>query len=590
MTIDLTKTSGTSPPLYHFTTSAHLPRILQSGELHAMKVTPELLAYEASLYPFASKAPALRPSFELVDATTNPNRERTATVEYNREFGGSDFFDDGDMAIVRFTLEADDFTPWKQLCEAVGYKPEWIKSLAATARNRGSDPRQWFSRVEPLPLSRVVAIHTQDIFNGRDEWLPLDKDAVSYYTCGDDPRIMGVDIGKVCFWSAQSFRDGRDAYAPLKVTEARPSGAGVGLPDPGHAVIGTNLKTGETASSHVRRWPDVREEKKKPAPLAVLANPNSKPDPLADIASAFVKATPTPSPRRAEPGPATPNAQRMTTSVRYVITEDTFRRYDPDDVTAEKAELIAADMWKLPHGDEPYTLRMSMFAISEFMNRFADSDAEADARWKAAKREAVDLGREQWLDYDMRGDELIGLTRVFREHIPGNVDKRWYIENTATDLSDIRETEGLDPDSRQAWWEKGNWLNQRFVDVGMPGKELIAEGLLDILMLALMDSSVVQERTPSAPRSQAFAPGGWLYSKELDVQEVTIRCSGFYRTSGERGEATGRTVKMHRRRGHIRTYHRGLPNQFTGYIDPVWINAIAGVEPPPVVYTVRASA
>jgi hypothetical protein len=32
-----------------------------------------------------------------------------------------------------------------------------------------------------------------------------------------------------------------------------------------------------------------------------------------------------------------------------------------------------------------------------------------------------------------------------------------------------------------------------------------------------------------------------------------------------------------------------LPNEFTGYIDPVWINVIAGVEPPPVVYTVRAS-
>lgn len=49
-------------------------------------------------------------------------------------------------------------------------------------------------------------------------------------------------------------------------------------------------------------------------------------------------------------------------------------------------------------------------------------------------------------------------------------------------------------------------------------------------------------------------------------------------------EPTGRKVKMHRRRGHIRTYHRGLVYEFTGYIEPVWINAIA--VPPPVVYTV----
>lgn len=151
----------------------------------------------------------------------------------------------------------------------------------------------------------------------------------------------------------------------------------------------------------------------------------------------------------------------------------------------------------------------------------------------------------------------------------------------------IRE-QGFDPVSRQAWWEKGNWLNQRFIHVEDKVTNLIAEGLLDILVLALMDKSVVQERTPRPVLSSAFQPRGWLYSKVLDVQEVTIRCPGFYHASnGERGEPTGRKVKMHRRRGHIRTYHRGLDNEFTGYIEPVWINAIAGVVPPPVVYTVR---
>jgi len=45
----------------------------------------------------------------------------------------------------------------------------------------------------------------------------------------------------------------------------------------------------------------------------------------------------------------------MTTDVRYVITEDTFRRYPVDDIATEKAELIEAGMWKLPHGDDPYT-------------------------------------------------------------------------------------------------------------------------------------------------------------------------------------------------------------------------------------------
>jgi hypothetical protein len=100
---------------------------------------------------------------------------------------------------------------------------------------------------------------------------------------------------------------------------------------------------------------------------------------------------------------------------------------------------------------------------------------------------------------------------------------------------------------------------------------------------------VVQERTPRAPRSSAYEPGGWLYSKELDVQEVTIRCPGFYHTGGERGEPTGRKYKMHRRRGHTRTIHRGTDKQFAIYIQPMWINAIPGIDPPPVNYTVRPS-
>jgi hypothetical protein len=46
---------------------------------------------------------------------------------------------------------------------------------------------------------------------------------------------------------------------------------------------------------------------------------------------------------------------------------------------------------------------------------------------------------------------------------------------------------------------------------------------------------------------------------------------------------------MHRRRGHPRVLHRGEAKERTIYIQPMWINKIEGVEPPPVIYTVRAS-
>jgi hypothetical protein len=126
-----------------------------------------------------------------------------------------------------------------------------------------------------------------------------------------------------------------------------------------------------------------------------------------------------------------------------------------------------------------------------------------DERWKAEKREAAQLRREQWLDFDMRGDELLCVTRVFREQLNSrDVDKRYCIENTATNLDDLRKNGGLDPDSRQAWWEKGNWLNQRFVEIGLPGKEFIAEGLIDILVLALMDKSLPRENPVTPIKSR----------------------------------------------------------------------------------------
>lgn len=565
---DAYKTSGTSPPVYHFTNSAALPRILASGELRAMEITPEFMAYERSLVQFGTRD--IRPRVALIDATANPN---DINAPIRADDGAA--FRNGNIAHVRFTLRADDFGPWKEVAAANDHCPKWIEALEKTAD--GSDPRQWYSRAEPLPLSRVVAIHTQDIFNG-DDWQPLDKDAIDYFSLEGKPEVMGVDIGKVCFWSKYKLVHGTTAWEPVRVTGpwSVPAGEGGGI-------IGPDIDTGRSAYASLMAQPDVRDE--KPAPkLAILANPND--DDVIEQITAKPKAA----------LPKTANAKRNTTGVRYVITEDTFRRHPADDIIAEKAELIAEDMWRLPNGGEPYTIRMEAFDLVKCMHAASLMSDETLAQWTAS-RTSRKHRLECWIDFDIKGDDLFCTSRVFYFQVSGNPDKKWMIENPAADTveayAEICEEIGADPTSRQAWWERGNWFFSRVNIIDPSDMAFAASFLRDLLTVATMDTSVVLERTPrikftpKQERSSPFRRGGSLYSPEQDVQEVTLRCPGYYRGNGdERGEPTGHKVKMHRRRGHVRTLHRNLPNEFKIYIQPVWINYIpGGPTPPPVNYT-----
>jgi hypothetical protein len=539
--------------LYHHTTQMHLPRILRDGKLRPLVIRDKTREYyrRSSRWRNDGDAP------DFVHATTNAERERTATVDMPDANGDGSMQDK--IVRVRFTLHAEDFEPWREVVARYpSWTPELIRGHEKVGRQRGSDIRSWYARAEPLKCDRWVAIHHKR--PGDDQWLPCPMDA-TIFSAGprENAPLMGVALSDGVHWSKHFVDDetGLDAYAPTYITDTAKTLAAV--------------EAEPLTESLIRKLA-------APAPkLAILA------DPYADPAE-FIKP-------KAAPLPATPNAQRMTTSVRYVITEDTFQRYPREDIEAEKAELIAAGLWKLP-SDEPFTIRIDTYELAECLGRISLIGADSLARWRTAREvDVIGIGLfKEFVDLDFRGGELVCASRVFAQQVRGNPDKRWLVENPSSVTDELCKDIDADPASRQAWWEKGNWLFHRFVVLSTEDDmQRIGESLLDILVLALMDKSIVRERTPRPVLSSAFQPGGWLYSKELDVQEVTIRCPGFYRERGESGEPTGRKVKMHRRRGHIRTYHRGLPNEFTGYIDPVWINVIAGVEPPPVVYTVRAS-
>jgi hypothetical protein len=127
-----------SKHLYHFTTSAHLPRIVRSGELR-----PAIYRGEPR---------------DFVHATDNENSDRTAAGwgEWNRDYRA------GNLRRVRFTLDADDFEPWRIVVSRYpDLTTNWIAKLEQTARNWGQSTSGWYCCPDPLPLTKVVATHTR---------------------------------------------------------------------------------------------------------------------------------------------------------------------------------------------------------------------------------------------------------------------------------------------------------------------------------------------------------------------------------------------------------------------------------------------
>src|SRR6266404_493963 len=527
--------------VYHFTSSMHLPRILASGELRPLIVTEARTKYERGLAGFG--ATAMPPSVDFLHATSDSQREPTATPEYGVDGDRDGYgYAIGKWARVRFTLEAEDFEPWQDVARRNGYTERQIKALKDLGRVRGSDTRKWVSREQPLPMSRVVAIHTQDQINGH-EWRLLSngtKDVCVYSI--DDTEIMGVDIGKVNFWSEPFInknQGGLDGYTPLKVTAARPYG---------------KREPGAVSKARLMLEPEYGEAK-PPAPLAILNNPNAKADPLADLVASFKPKL-----------PASRNAEIITTPVRYHLDTDLFRAFEYDQVQEHKAQLIAEGRWRLPNDGGRHTIRFNYFDIPEVFNFPDKSRSDWNGPNDGAKGKTS--GSEWYIDFDMDGETMTRATAIVRSHHPGLSleQKKLQVENPA-----IRETLGYDYSNASAWWEANGWLVHRcdYAD-GFETHAKLASVFLDVLVIALMDRSVLQVPTDRPEPSKKWKASG-LAHPEQDVQEITIYCPG--RVTGGNGTATHASPRMHWRRGHNRTLTKGRDVPLVVPIAPMWINA-----------------
>lgn len=186
--------------LYHFTSSAQLPRIVRAGELRP--------------------AVFLGQPRDFVYATDSKNGDRTAAGWWTWEGA----FRAGNIRRVRFTLAADDFEPWLTvLARYPECTPDWIVALEESARERGQSTSGWHCRPDPLQLAKVIAIDTRACGHRWERFdlssaVVLEK-AVTNRTPNTD--CLGIKLGDTIYWSVREIRPhGHHLYTSLPPTPA----------------------------------------------------------------------------------------------------------------------------------------------------------------------------------------------------------------------------------------------------------------------------------------------------------------------------------------------------------------------------------
>jgi len=108
---------------------------------------------------------------------------------------------------VRFTLAAEDFEPWLIV---VRRYPEFTPDLIERLQ-RGQSSAAWYCLPDPLPLARVIAIHTRSYTGHRWEPFDLSSAVVLEPTPGAD--CLGIALGGKIYWSVRETRvDRPDGY------------------------------------------------------------------------------------------------------------------------------------------------------------------------------------------------------------------------------------------------------------------------------------------------------------------------------------------------------------------------------------------
>jgi hypothetical protein len=178
--------------LFHFTDTARLPWILETGELR----------------PGSTRFPGQPPDF--LWATTDERGDRTATLS-------RDAWRRGDTQLVRFTLARGDFEPWRAVVDRF---PEWTEqvtgSLERAAERARSNPDAWWCRVDPLPLSRVLKIQSKAWSSSWQQFSPT----VSRHPVDASTRFVVIGNRRYYSTRRENAEHGRSAYSVSSTTAA----------------------------------------------------------------------------------------------------------------------------------------------------------------------------------------------------------------------------------------------------------------------------------------------------------------------------------------------------------------------------------
>jgi hypothetical protein len=166
--------------VYHFTDTARLPWIWASGELRPGR-------NQIGGYPV-----------DFLWATTNQKGDRTAS--------GMQLYRQGETALVRLTLHAEDFAKWS---EVLKHSSQWtyeqVNRLCMAALAKGeANIAGWRVRTVALPLSRIVSVEAKT-YTGA--WQTIDPDTACIRINDDD--ILAVNLGGTLYASKQTIEPGQ---------------------------------------------------------------------------------------------------------------------------------------------------------------------------------------------------------------------------------------------------------------------------------------------------------------------------------------------------------------------------------------------
>ena len=171
--------------LYHFSDSARLPWILRSGQLRPGR-------------NIIGDFPQ-----EFLWATTSHLGDPTATSALSVQYKS------GDIYLVRFTVDADDFFPWAEVPDRF---PAWTKDhVAALERvKKGADPSRWWCRADALSLDDVSMIDARSYADGR--WREVDRTVHEVHQGNE--KWLGTSFSGRQYYSAHRTNpNGTDGYS-----------------------------------------------------------------------------------------------------------------------------------------------------------------------------------------------------------------------------------------------------------------------------------------------------------------------------------------------------------------------------------------